>query len=495
MSILGSTLSVEEMTFTFSNGVVSQLYIAISADINVKVSGTTIVEINGNFTLNASSSSNTFLLTATGSVSMPSLGMSFTIAACPNNQAGLTISNTGFTLCAATFSSSFFTATISGAMYWDTPPSGTTITNASGTAVAASAGDFYFSATNVSLNVCGFGVYGSVTVGKVGSSAYASVAAALRLSNTSSDSPVSIAGSFDSSGNFNFTGQGNVHLAGISFSLAVTASQQGTATSVSVNTNLSISGANFTLIGNFVSVSGGVHTFMTLTASLTISGFALGQATISLTVSPGIESVTISDSMSLGGIFTASLNGTLGAVNGSAVFNFSLTAGIYIPGISVSGSLMLTNCNSNCTAVTAFSAKVTAQFTDFAGTKYQLPQVGVNSDWSWSASSSGSTNSCTGWTSLGLVRFQSCFNGSYSVAIMTSSPYLTFALSFQASVKGSNWTVSTHCHGKWYNPRSWKCDTTSSWGSSYNVVSVGASVDSKGNISANYSGITFTFKI
>ena len=490
MSILGNWLSVNEMTFTFSNGVVNTIYIDVSADINV--SGVLI--ISGDFTLSASMSSSNFLLTATGKVKIG--GFSLVISACPNNQPGLTISNSGFTLCSATLSESFFTATVSGQMYWSAPPSGTTIKNATGQTVTAQAGDFNFAATNVSMNICGFGVYGAVNIGTVGGVFFASGSASLGLSNTSSDQLVYVAGSFDSTGNFSFTGTGSVKLAAISFNLSVNASVQGSAVSVTANTNLSISGSNFALSGSFISVNGGVKTTMSLTANLTIGGFNLGQASVTLSVKPGTELVTVTDSMSLAGIFTASLNGTLGAVNGTAVFNFSLSAGINIPGVSVSGTLKLSNCTtSSCTAAGPFTASVSGQFKDFAGTSYSFNPIGVNSNWSFTVSTSGSTNSCTGWTSLGLIKYQSCFAGSYSLMLSTGSPYLAFSLGFQASVKAANWVVSTHCHGKWYNPRSWKCDTTSKWGSTYNLISVGASVDSNGNVRASYAGITFKFTI
>ena len=158
--------------------------------------------------------------------------------------------------------------------------------------------------------------------------------------------------------------------------------------------------------------------------------------------------------------------------------------------------MKLSNCTtSSCTAAGPFTASVSGQFKDFAGTSYSFNPIGVNSNWSFTVSTSGSTNSCTGWTSLGLIKYQSCFAGSYSLMLSTGSPYLAFSLGFQASVKAANWVVSTHCHGKWYNPRSWKCDTTSKWGSTYNLISVGASVDSNGNVRASYAGITFKFTI
>ena len=491
INILGNSIDVNQMTFSYANGQVQTIYLNVSANINVS----NVANIDGNFTFQASESSGTFSLTATGTVSIPAAGFSMTIAACPNGAPGLSITTVGFNLCSATLSESFFTATLSGQMWWGTPPAGTMIMSSTGTAVAATQGDFYFSVSNVSIGIAGFGVTGSVALGYVNSIFWAQIQTSISLSNTSSDAPISISGSFTSTGDFSFTGTGNVSLAGISLKMSVNASAVGSAVSVSGSTTLNIAGAQVSLSGTFSSVPGGVSVTMVATASLTISGFSLGSATVSLQVIPGTELVSISDTMSLGGIFTATLNGTVGALHGTAVFYFSINTGISIPGVSVSGGLVLTNCTSSaCTATQAMTAQVTGQFKDSLGTAYSFA-TSVNPNWSFTVSASGSTNSCTGVTNTGLVRYQSCFAGSYFVALSTASPYLSFSLQFQASVQASDLKIVTSCRGKWYNPRTWKCDTTSSWGNWFNLVSVGASVDSGGNISANYDGVKFRMKI
>ena len=479
-----------QVNFTFANGTVDSISIQVATGINVG----SVLSINGQFSLFASTSSGAFVLSATGLVNVGTFSMAIT--GCPNNQPGLTISNTGFNLCAATLTTAFFSATISGAYYWSAPSAGTTITNASGQAVQAQANDFNFAATNVSMSVVGFGVFGSVNVGNVGGVTFAKVSTSIGLSNTSSDSLVQISGSFDSQGNFSFTGSGGVKLASINFTLAVTAAAQGSNMSVTADTNLMIAGSGFALTGTFTKVSGGVKTTMSITSGMTISGFNLGTTTVTVFVQPGTEYVLVTNSLSLGGIFSSYLNGTLGAVNGEAVFNFTLTSGINIPGVSISGNLKLSNCgNASCTSVGTFTASVSGQFKDFYGFSYSFSSVTVNSNWSFTVSSSGSTTSCSDWTSFGVVRFKACFSGTYSVSLSTSSPNVSFSIGSNVAVERSIWVVTVSCSGKWYNPRSWRCNVSAAWGASRPLVSIGGTVDSNGNVRSSFNGIVWRFKV
>jgi hypothetical protein len=392
--------------------------------------------------------------------------------------------------------SGFFTATISGAYYWSTPSAGTTITNASGQAVQAQANDFNFAATNVGMSVAGFGLFGSVNVGNVGGVTFAKVSTSIGLSNTSSDSLIQIAGSFDSQGNFSFTGSGGVKLAAINFTLEVTAAAQGSNMSVTANTNLMIAGSGFALAGTFTKVSGGVKTTMSITSGLSISGFDLGTTTVTVFVQPGTEYVLVTNSLSLGGVFNSYLNGTLGAVNGDAVFNFTLASGINIPGVSISGTLKLSNCGtSSCTSIGAFTASVSGQFKDFHGFSYSFGSVNVNSNWSFTVQSSGSTTSCSEWTSFGVVRFKACFSGSYGISLSTSAPNVAFSVGLNVAVERSIWVVTVSCSGRWYNPRSWRCNVNAGWGPSRPLVSISGSVDSKGNVRSSFNGIVWRFKI
>jgi hypothetical protein len=323
------------------------------------------------------------------------------------------------------------------------------------------------------------------------------MSAGLSLSNTSSDRLIGVSGSFTSQGNFSLTGSGNVTLAGISLNLAVTAAVNGSNVGVSATTNLAIAGSGFTLSGSFSTVNGGVKTTMSLSSNLTLGGYNLGQGTLNLLVQPGTESLSITDNMNLGGVFTASLNGYIGTANGAAVFNFNLAAGVNVPGIPVSGILTMSNCsNSSCTATNGtLAVTLSGSFKDPSGASYNFGSVNVATNFSFAVNSSGSVNSCTGWTTLGFSRMQGCVSGNYNVTLTSSSPYLTFSAGFGAGISGQVWIISFSCSGRWYDPSSWRCSDTSHWGSTHSLATVSATIDSQGNVRAGFRGATFKFRI
>ena len=486
INILGNSIDVNQMTFTYANGVVDEIYLNVSANINI--SG--IVNLDGNFTFQASTSSQNFVLTATGTLTIPGAGFTIQIDACPSGDAGLTITTTYFNLCSGLIALPFFQANISGYFYWTTPSTTQYITTTTGNTVAASAGDFSFSATNVSLGVAGFGLTGSVVVSEIGGTTTGSVATAISLSNTSSDSPVSIAGTFSSNGDFTFTGSGNVTLAAVTFGLQVTAAASGTSASVTATTALNLSGASIGLTGTFSTVSGGVAVSMTASADVNIDSFDLGSATITLSVAPGDEAIAISDSMNLGGVFTAQLNASIqGNGSGQATFSFTIDAGISVVGVSVSGDLSISNQSGSLVA------SVAGQFQDAVGTSYNFTSVPVNADWSFSYTSSGSVNNCSGTVNLGIVQFYACFSGSYNITISTSSPTLSFATSLSATLAAQNLILTTSCHGVWWNPSTWSCTTSTSWGNWSNIASIGASINSNGLMYVNYDGAQLSFQV
>jgi len=491
MTVLGNVLTLPSITFSVANGAVASMLSKLSTGLNVGG----LISINGTINLVALSSSSAFTLSATGTMTLG--GFTWVIAPCANGAPGLSITTTGFTLCNGSFSEPMFTVSLSGAFYWSQPSSSTQITNANGQLVQASANDFYFSATNVSLGICGFGATGSVTVGDVGGTFFAQMSAGLSLSNTSSDKLISVAGSFDSQGNFSLTGSGNATLAGISFNLAVTAAVKGSNVGVTATTSLNIAGSGFTLSGSFSTVSGGVRTTMSLSSNLSLGGYNLGQGTLNLLVQPGTESLSITDNMNLGGVFTASLNGYIGTANGAPVFNFNLAAGVNVPGIPVSGMLTLSNCsNSSCTATSgSLNVTLAGSFKDPSGASYNFGAVSVATNFSFAVNSSGSVNSCTGWTSLGFSRMQGCVSGNYNVTLTSYSPYLSFSAGFGANISGQVWLISFSCSGRWYDPSSWRCSDTSHWGSTHSLATVGASIDSQGNVRAGFRGATFKFRI
>ena len=93
--------------------------------------------------------------------------------------------------------------------------------------MAGSPGDFSFSADNVGITLADFDILGSVGIGSVGGDAYATVNAAIDLSPQADQPAIGIQAEIQSNGNFTFTGQGQVDLAGFDLQLNVAASNSG----------------------------------------------------------------------------------------------------------------------------------------------------------------------------------------------------------------------------------------------------------------------------
>ena len=217
---------------------------------------------------------------------------------------------------------------------------------------------------------------------------------------------------------------------------------------------------------------------------------------MSLDASPTTESVSLSSSLSLGGIFTAGLSSSVGVVDGEVAFYLTVDAGISIPGISIGGQLTLTNCtDASCAGVTSFSAAVAGQFSDYSGASYTFGQFAVSQDWNFQVSTSGYTNQCSGIVNTGVNEWQTCFEGGYDVGLATWSPYLSFSAGFSVNFEAANWTVNSSCSGSFWYPSTWNCNTSSYWGGWYTIASVGVSIDSDGNLTASYDGVNLSVSV
>ncbi len=315
---------------------------------------------------------------------------------------------------------------------------------------------------------------------------------------------VQVQGSINSSGDVNLSGTANVTLSGFSMSMSVHArtfdfnffgfgAQKFTA--VTANASLDVLGSTVSIAGNFgPATGGGVQATLTGNASFNPGGYNLGNLNFALTLSPQQQSLTVSGNVDLGGVFQGSLSGALNAVNGSVGFNLSVAASFQMGSqVAVSGTLSIGNCTGACTTLTSLGASVSGSFT-WAGRTYSFASVSVAPSWSFAVSSSGYVNAQSGVINTGLVEYSASFVGNYYVSISSSSPYVSVSSAFNAEVQSRGGTVQTHCTGDW-RPWTWHCDSYVAWGGWYNLVSVGASVDTNGVFSATYLGRTYTVQI
>ena len=487
------TAIAESASFSYANGQIDAMAFSVAVP-NIALDSA--ASLNGTISFYASSVTGEVDVAASGSISVG--GFTLRINACPNGSPGLTITSNGATLCSATmYAWGVFTANVSGQLWWGTPPSGQLISNAAtGATTTASAGDFSFSAENVTMGIQGFSVQGTAALSDIGGNFSAMLSLGLYLSNAASQPAIEVQGSFTQNGAFTLTGSGTVDLGGLGVNLNVTAaSTYHDSGSVSASGSFAIAGTTINVAGSFSAASGGISASLSGTADFAPGGFNLGNVTTSVTVSPGYEDITLSASVNLGNVLTAGINTNIGIVNGQAAMYLTVDAGFNMPGINISGNLTLTNCSSSsCTSLTGFSASIGGQFTDFTGASYSFGSVAVNTNWSFSFNVSGWTNNCSGVVNTGANEWQACFGGSYSLTVSSSSPYLTFAVNFQASVNAANWEVNTSCSGSWY-PSSWNCNTSSYFGGWYSVASVGVSVDSQGNLTTSFAGVNMSIQI
>jgi hypothetical protein len=467
-----------------------------------------VVQVSGDFNVMFNSATNLVLITVTGgTATIEGFGLT-NVNLSLNSTYGVSFSgNLNF--------APVFNATLAGAYYWSTPTDPCTlpgssctngimpgasspwtapqIANANGSYVTANAGDFNFSATNVTLNIGGFGATGSIVVGDVGGSQWVNLATSIGLSN--SGDRVNIAGSFQSNGNFTFTGSGNLTLAGFHLTTSVTASKNGANVGVSGTAQINAGPLQGSVNGSFTSTgSGGVSATLNATLNLNLGGFNMGGATLTLAISPGNESLTVTCTVGQGD-FSGYLSGSFAYNNntGAAQFNFNVAVSVSVGSFSVgSANLQISNPGGGGSVQIQFSGVLNA-----FGYQYGINGL-LNGDWSFSIGASGSSSGCSGQTDLGFALFQACYNGSYSVSLTSWAPYVTMNVNFNATVSvgwyysNPNW--SDRCW-EWFGHRS--CIRyISGWSSGYNWTSdtIGVSLNN-GWVSGRDGSFSFNIHI
>jgi len=477
INILGSVLDVKQFTVTYTAGVITECHIDIAANINVA----NVVAVSGDFVLDLNTFAGTASLSLTnGNATIQGFGLT---------NVNLQIdARSGFSFSGQLNIANVVQATLAGQMYWAAPASGTMITNAAGVQVAAQAGNFYFSANPVSITIGSFSTQGQVTIGNVGGTQWASFAVSIALDNHGSNA-IAISGSFSSNGNFALAGSGSLNLAGFSLQVNVAASKTNGDISVSASGAINIQGLSASLSGQFSKSSQGISATMSAALDVNIGGFDFGNGTMTMAIAPGSESFSLNVGIH-NAIFNGTMTGTFVNRNGVVGFYFNVGAGIYIPGVSISGSLTITNCTeSTCGTISSFSVTLGASFS--AGGKNFSFNVGINPNFSFSVNSSGSFYGCTGDINFGLMKVNACMGGAYYVALSSSSPYVTFSTNMQASINVGWWYLDIGCHSGWVWVHCWCNSGYNNWSS----LSIGVGIDSSGHLWGSYNGWSFNLYI
>ena len=463
VSILGQMVDVQQFDATIDNGVVEDVQFNISTAINVQ----DVATATGDFAMNYQASTDIFDLNAQVVLST-SAGFSI---GTPANPATLNISPQCSAFEGELAIGSVFDATLSGTIaYQDGCQE--QVQNAQGQMVTPNPGDFSFAADNVAINIGPFSAGGSVSVGNISGVAYAQLATTLKLSPQSSSDEVSIAGEFQSNGNFAFTGNGQLDLAGFDLQMAVNASNQNGNVSVGGSTQLSIAGTSVSIAGEFSEVSGVPST--TLTGSinaLSLGGYDVGNASVTLSQTPEEISVQAAVNMSVGSASTGEIaaDGAITFVEplggGAPLFYASLNATLGIPSFAtMTGAVTFTDCVNNCTQLgpVDFTMNGTLGESGFQFTT----SVNMSSTGDFTATANFGDNMCTGTINLLVVRAEGCFDYNIGLWIGSSAPYGSLTATAGANVDIQTWDASP-----WYEPWKW------SWGSWHSFgVSISADV-------------------
>ncbi len=335
--------------------------------------------------------------------------------------------------------------------------------------------DFSFSADNVALTVGEFDATGSVGVGNVGGLAYAQVSTAITLGTQDAGADVSVAGEFESNGNFNFTGAGALNLGGFDLGVNVTAANQNGNVSVLGAATVDIAGTTVSVSGSFSEVDGAPST--TLTGSvqnLNLGGFDVGNASITLSQTPQEMSLQAAINMQAGSSSTGQIQASgvvtfVQQVNAPPLFYAAIDASLTLPLSlgSANGSLLFTDCtNSTCStaaAGTTFNLNATMSQSGF---NFAV-DVNMGPDGAFSAQGTYADSLCSGTIDLLVVEGQGCFSYQINMLISSNAPYLDLSANATASVEVRTWDPNP-----WYKPWDW------GWGNWYSFsASINASIE------------------
>ena len=451
MDLLGTDIDITNFTVDIDNGVPEQVTFDASVT-NLGVQGA--LEIDGTFDMNYQASPANFDVSASAVLTT---AVGFTIGS-QAQPATLNISPECASFQGDIAYAGIFNAQLAGTIVYQ-PGCQSLVTNAAGQQVAGSPGDFSFSADNVGITLADFDILGSVGIGSVGGDAYATVNAAIDLSPQADQPAIGIQAEIQSNGNFTFTGQGQVDLAGFDLQLNVAASNSGGNISISGNAQLGLpGGTNVDLGGSFSEVGGAPST--TLYGSLDpleLGGFTLGQGSFTLTQTPSEMSVLAAVSTSFGNSSTGvSVNGNISflAQEGAPpLFQAALDGDLTALGARFDVAASFSDCDDNCTQPAPVVFSVTGGISS-NGFNFSLNttlstsgEFGLTMDSNGGASSSGSH--------LGFG-YSASFNYTIHLFVGTYSPYFSIygsgGVDVQGEVLGGWFTVFDGSISLGFNP-------------------------------------------
>lgn len=470
MNIMGTQLDVS-FDATIDNGVVEQV------DVSATLQNLTLgpATMNGSFQGTYSAAQSEFDVNANVTLTVEGFSMAAQLEISPQ-----CVGFTGDLQVGSTFS-----AQLAGTMIYQ---NGCTVpvVNAAGQSVTGAPGDFSFGASNVDLAIAGFDVTGDVGVGSVGGDFYASVAAAVDLSPQGSADMISVQGEFQSNGNFSFTGQGQLELAGFDLDLAVAVSNQNGNEAISGSAEISLLGSTIDVAGDFTLIDGQPSTTLSATVDLNFGGFNAADAVVNLSQTP--TSIGLAATIDMN-VDVASIAGTITFVeaNGAPALYYLSADGTLDIGIaSATLNAILTNCTDS-TCATAASATTLTMNGDMAigGVSFNFPTISISSNGDFSVQSSSSGSACTGTLTIPLItQLQGCFAYTENLYISNQAPYFSTTDTASLQINGDLWDFTAGpeeccCRVCWWFGRDCTelCIPEGGWTAWSTIVSISAGIE------------------
>ena len=349
-----------------------------------------------------------------------------------------------------------FSAQVSGQFVWQAG-SGVNIVNRAGQSVAAAAGDFRIAATNIPMSLGGFPGSGNIVIGRAQNVVYGDFNANWAMGAGDVGGQVYIAGSFDTTGNFSFTGSGNLNLVAFSAAVSVSGSKNGNTWQFAMSANIRVMGAvDVAFQGNFYTSGGTTRFTMAGSASLRAAGIAGANANFRISNEPGQAGLYASISVGIAGI---SGSGALW-IGADGSFDTTINVGVNFPGVSAGGNFKMSNIanqvvawnqqcrpmfgswgNNVCTSVPVYGNVRVATYVQidawltFAGVGFRM-WGNINGDGSFQFTAAAGPWSWSYCVNLGVVEV--CFGASFASTITITSwaPYISIAASGSAWMDG-----------------------------------------------------------
>jgi hypothetical protein len=347
--------------------------------------------------------------------------------------------------------------------------------------VTAAAGDFRFAATNIGMNLGGFGAAGNVAIGRAQGVVYGKFDASFAIGSGDVGGTVYVGGSFDTAGNFSFTGSGSLNLVAFGASVSVSGSKSGSNWSFSMSSNITVMGAvNVGFSGNFYKSGSQTRFTMRGSAALNAAGVA-GSGSFRISNEPGQSGMYVDVSVNVGGIVSGSGAMWVGA-NGS--FNASIYVYMNLRVVGAYGYLYISNNNMTIDA-----------YLTMPGTGINFRVYGyINANGSFQFTASAGSGSWSTYVYAGIAQFWFGASWSSSITITSWAPYVSVSVSGSAYLDASwpscwwNYYWYRTWFGTWWKIWYMSCG----WGGRYRWINAGIGFNTNpGNIWVNLNGYYF----